>query len=159
MFLSPQPPKLVNELTVEENLRLMIGRVPLGEERLRASAMRLLKWLGFPVAFLRERAEVLSGGEAGMVALVGASLSGAKILLLDEPFESLSPQALSRALKLLRLVTGAGKSALVTTHNANLISLFGPSQVIDLTQKGVLSGAWVGGQMSGLDSNLEGVSK
>ncbi|HJQ25503.1 MAG TPA: ATP-binding cassette domain-containing protein [Blastocatellia bacterium] len=144
IFLSPQPPKLVNELTAKKNLELMLGGgnpVPPAKFRL---AQDLLDWLGFPSAHLSSRAEVLSGGEAGMVALVGASLSGCSILLLDEPFESLSLQVARKAVRLLKAVTASGKRVIASTHDPGLLEIVHPSQVMNLSKQATLTGHWAG---------------
>jgi len=155
-LLSPQPPKLVDELTAEENLWLMIGRGYAVSTTIRAAAKDILTWLGFPSRYLRQRGEVLSGGEASMVALVGAALSESMFLFLDEPFEALSKKALFRAVELLRLVTGAGKSVLATTHSAPMIGLVETRHQIDLARGNILSGYWEGTQMKNFDCTVEG---
>jgi ABC-type multidrug transport system ATPase subunit len=144
MLLSPQPPKLVDELTAEENLKLMLGKGGAVSKSDRAFAIELLGWMGLSTKHLKARAEVLSGGEAGMVALVGASLNPAEILLLDEPFESFSPQVVDRGIELLKGVTSAGKSVIASTHDPQIVQLVDPSQVIDLSHETALTGRWVG---------------
>jgi branched-chain amino acid transport system ATP-binding protein len=42
-------------------------------------------------ALARRRASALSGGQQKLVALARAVMSGTKLMLLDEPFEGLSP--------------------------------------------------------------------
>jgi ABC-type multidrug transport system ATPase subunit len=144
VFLSPQPPKLVDELTTEENLALMICKSSTMKDSVRAAAKTLLDSMGFPSTYMRVRAEVLSGGEASMVALVGAVLSPAQILFLDEPFESLSPRSLQYALEMLKSAMAGGKSVLATTHNTELLASGDASQVIHLTGQVGLSGHWTG---------------
>ena len=116
-FLSPQPPKLVDSLSVRENLELMIarrGRVDASDLEL---ATALLSALGFADSRnISQRAEVLSGGEASMVALVGACLSRCGLLLLDEPFESLSTDALRKSVRLLRAACASGAAVTCATH-------------------------------------------
>jgi ABC-type multidrug transport system ATPase subunit len=152
LFLSPQPPKLVDELTTEENLALMICKGSTMKKSVLATAKSLLDSIGFPSAYMKARAEVLSGGEASMVALVGAVLSPAKILFLDEPFESLSPKSLRYALEMLKSAMAVGKSVLATTHNAELMATADASQVIHLTGQVGLSGHWTGGSVNALTS-------
>jgi len=144
MLLSPQPPKLVAELSVEENLRLMIRG---GESFSRAdleSIRQVLAWLGVSAGQLKSRAEVLSNGEAAIVALVGLLLSPAEVLLLDEPFESFSSETMRGSVALIRAALENGKSIIASTHNAQIISSVEPGQAINLSQNGVLSGKWEG---------------
>jgi ABC-type multidrug transport system ATPase subunit len=144
IFLSPQPPKIVDELTAEENLWLMMGGGDRVERADRAIALDMLNLLSFPPSRLRERGEVLSGGEASIIALVGAILSPPNIIFLDEPFESLSPDTIAKAVQFLGRAMGTGKAVLASSHNAQFIAHMDPAQVIDLTTGKVLSGHWAG---------------
>lgn len=117
LFLSPQPPKLVKELSALENINLMLGRGSRIDRKRRELAKSLLFWLGFPQNHLEMRAEVLSGGEASMVALAGAALAKANFLLLDEPFESLDERSSQRAKQLLWALAGRGRAVIVATHH------------------------------------------
>lgn len=115
----PEDRRLIGSLTVEENLLLPAWaiRQPGGQERL-AFLYELMPEL-LPLA--RRRAEALSGGQQKMVALARAMMTGAKLLLLDEPLEGLSP-GLSR--RLAEVIQGLrGVSVLVTESDHNRMRL------------------------------------
>lgn len=140
LLLSPQPPKLAKELAAEDSLRLMIGGGETVGPATMAAATQLIEWLGIDPRRLRSPAEVLSGGEEGAIALVGAVLSRANLLLLDEPFESLAPHTLDRAAHVVDQALRSGKMLVIATHRTVLGSSF--NDVLDLSQPGVLTGAW-----------------
>ncbi|MDD9874723.1 MAG: ATP-binding cassette domain-containing protein, partial [Gammaproteobacteria bacterium] len=83
----PQGRRLFANLTVEENLKL--GALK------RAGATWSMERIyeQFPRVRdrLHSRADTLSGGEAQMVAIARALVGDVKIILMDEPFEGLSP--------------------------------------------------------------------
>jgi ABC-type multidrug transport system ATPase subunit len=141
MLLSPQPPKLAHELSAEDSLRLMIGGGASVATSVMAEARNLVHWLGIDPQRLRSPAEVLSGGEEGAIALVGAVLSQADLLLLDEPFESLAPWTLNRAAQLLNQTLRSGKMLVIATHRAVLDSAFAADHILDLSTPGILTGA------------------
>jgi ABC-type Mn2+/Zn2+ transport system ATPase subunit len=112
------------------------------------TARSLLDWMGVSPDGLKRRAEVLSGGEAGIIALVGSLLSPAKILLLDEPFESFSSQASNRATDLLKVVTSKGKAIIASSHDFRLMGMAQTSQVLDLSKEATITGKRVGQPIS-----------
>ncbi len=75
-----QEPRLLLNLSVEQNLRYAGGRVALTEEILRKTELWELR---------NKRPSALSGGEKQRVSIARAFLSEAELLLLDEPFSSL----------------------------------------------------------------------
>jgi NitT/TauT family transport system ATP-binding protein len=75
-----QEPRLLPNLTVAQNLAYAGGRVEVIEELLEIAGLS---------GFKNKRPKSLSGGEKQRVAIVRAFASGAKVLLLDEPFSSL----------------------------------------------------------------------
>jgi ABC-type multidrug transport system ATPase subunit len=132
LIFSPQPPKIVGDMSVRDNLWLMIGKGENFDARHKSSALDLLSFLGFDSKQLKVKAEVLSGGEAGMIALVGACLSKADIVFLDEPFESFSLSTTEKAYQLIKYFIAMGKRFIVTAHDTNVINLFNAGQIISL---------------------------
>jgi len=128
VFLSPQPPKLIGELTVRANLELMAEN----DRAMVTFAADALQHFGLSARLLPARAEALSGGEAAIVALVGAVASRAPVLLLDEPIESFSPSAVSAGVGLLTAALQAGRSIVAATHTERLIRAIPTATVIDL---------------------------
>lgn len=111
---------LLPEFSALENVAIpaIIDGLGLGEAKRRAR--EILGWMG-----LEEREShrpgKLSGGEAQRVAIARALASRPSLLLADEPTGNLDPATASDVFEvLLKLVRGAGLTALVATHNPNL---------------------------------------
>lgn len=85
----PEDRRLIGSLTVEDNILMpaWASRLQHGEQRL----AYIYQKMPDVAALARRRASALSGGQQKMVALARAVMSGTRLLLLDEPFEGLSP--------------------------------------------------------------------
>lgn len=107
--------------TVRENLRVAAGDVPDAVLLAALDAVGLAPWCaGLPDGLgtlLGADAVDLSGGERRRLLLARALLTGADVLLLDEPDEHLSADAVQEGWALLAgLVRGSGRAAVVVTH-------------------------------------------
>lgn len=85
----PEDRRLIGPLTVEDNIRMpaWAGHLPQSAQRL----AYIYEHMPEVAALANRRASALSGGQQKMVALARAVMSGTRLLLLDEPFEGLSP--------------------------------------------------------------------
>jgi branched-chain amino acid transport system ATP-binding protein len=131
----PEGRGIIEELTVEDNLRLAtlwcLGR---GTRRAAIDATFDL----FPrlAGFRRRHASTLSGGERQMLVIGRALISRPQLLLLDEPSLGLAPIVTAQLMKLLRdqtegtemtvlLVEQNARSALSVSKDAVVLSLGG----------------------------------
>jgi branched-chain amino acid transport system ATP-binding protein len=85
----PEDRRLIGSLTVQDNILMpaWAANVETADERLDYIYGLMPELL----PFVKRRASMLSGGQQKMAALARALMSGTKFLLLDEPFEGLSP--------------------------------------------------------------------
>jgi branched-chain amino acid transport system ATP-binding protein len=65
------------------------------------------------------QASGLSGGQQKMVGLARALMVGSRLVLLDEPFEGLSPRLAQRLASVVRAFQGRGVSVLVAESDVN----------------------------------------
>jgi branched-chain amino acid transport system ATP-binding protein len=107
----PEDRRLIGQLTVADNLLLpaWAGGVTDAAQRL-DHVYRLMPELA---ALAERRAAQLSGGQQKMAALARALMSATKLLLLDEPFEGLSPGLGQKLAETIREVQRTGVSVLV----------------------------------------------
>jgi branched-chain amino acid transport system ATP-binding protein len=127
----PEGRGVIEELTVEENLRLgaLASKVNLSEGLEEQYAR-------FPVLGDRRRkyCATLSGGERQMLAMARALIAKPRVLLLDEPSLGLAPQVTSQLMKSIHqlcdsqsltviLVEQNAKSALRIAHQALVLHL------------------------------------
>ncbi|HSF33959.1 MAG TPA: ATP-binding cassette domain-containing protein [Candidatus Tectomicrobia bacterium] len=117
----PEDRRLIGALTVEDNLWLPVWASKLegGTERLGYIYGKMPE-----VAELaRRRAASLSGGQQKLVALARALMSGSKLLLLDEPFEGLSPALGAKLAETIRELQRDGLSVLIAESDAKRLGV------------------------------------
>lgn len=129
----PEGRGVIEELTVEENLRLATLWSLRKQER-QAAITEILELFPRLETFRRRQAATLSGGERQMLVLGRALISRPRLLLLDEPSLGLAPLVTRQLMALLRaqteskgitvvLVEQNARSALSVSHHAVILNL------------------------------------
>jgi branched-chain amino acid transport system ATP-binding protein len=113
--------RVVNELTIEDNLRLALYAPGRSQSRRETGARVAAAMERFPVlAQYRARlAGTLSGGEQQMLVMARLFITDAAVLLVDEPSLGLSPLIIHRVYQMLEAAREAGKGILVVEQSAN----------------------------------------
>lgn len=111
--LVPEDRRIIQGLTVEENLRLAQIAPPHGW-----SVERIFEL--FPRLKERRKQEgtTLSGGEQQMLAIGRALARDLKLLLLDEPYEGLAPVIVQEIERTLREIKELGITTVIVEQNA-----------------------------------------
>jgi len=129
----PEGRGVIEELTVEENLRLAtLWRLRRYERQ--DAIDEILDLFPRLKRFRRRHAATLSGGERQMLVLGRALISRPRLLLLDEPSLGLAPMITAQLMELLRdqtvgtdmtvvLVEQNARSALSVSHHAVILNL------------------------------------
>jgi branched-chain amino acid transport system ATP-binding protein len=116
----PEDRRLIPTLTAEDNVLLpaWASALPDGEQRL-----EYIYGLMPDVKVLAgRRGSQLSGGQQKMVALARAVMSGSKLLLLDEPFEGLSPAMGERLAGTIMALQREGVSVLMAESDRKRVA-------------------------------------
>ena len=111
--LVPEDRRIIQGLTVEENLKLAQIAPPVGW-----SIERIFEL--FPRLKERRKQEgtTLSGGEQQMLAIGRALARDLKLLLLDEPYEGLAPVIVQEIERTLREIKELGITTIIVEQNA-----------------------------------------
>jgi branched-chain amino acid transport system ATP-binding protein len=128
--LVPEDRRIIQGLTVEENLQLAQIEKPVGW-----SIERIYEL--FPRLGERRKQEgtTLSGGEQQMLAIGRALARDIKLLLLDEPYEGLAPVIVQEIEKTLHLIREQGITTIIVEQNAvAALNLADRSVILDTGQ-------------------------
>lgn len=111
--LVPEDRRIIQGLTVEENIQLAQIEKPIGW-----SIERIYEL--FPRLGERRKQEgtTLSGGEQQMLAIGRALARDIKLLLLDEPYEGLAPVIVQEIEKTLHHIREQGMTTIIVEQNA-----------------------------------------
>ena len=146
----PQGDMLFPEMNVKDNL-LMGAYLVRNQPELKK---RITQVLGlFPQLGERENqiASTLSGGERRMLAIGRGLMTGAKILLIDEPSLGLAPVVIDDIFKILKELNNQGQTILLVEENVSRV--INVSDHIYLIDDGLI--AWQGtGEELSSESNI-----
>ena len=111
--LVPEDRRIIQGLTVQENLELAQIAPPIGWSIERIYDL-------FPRLGERKNQEgtTLSGGEQQMLAIGRALARDVKLLLLDEPYEGLAPVIVQEIERTLRQIKELGMTTIIVEQNA-----------------------------------------
>lgn len=110
---------LMDKYTAYENIELplSIGRVPLRQRKKRIT--KVAEQLGIE-AQLGKLPRQMSGGQQQRVALARALVSGAEIILADEPTGALDHKTGVELMQLFKKLNQSGKTIIIVTHDESV---------------------------------------
>ncbi len=120
---APEDSAIFSNLTVAENVEIATWTRPGG----RPAAERIeLAYRVFPVLrrYLSRKGPEMSGGERKMLSIARALALDAELLLLDEPFEGLSPAIIPDVSAGIASITALGRSVLLAESNIHHVPEF-----------------------------------
>lgn len=111
--LVPEDRRIIQGLTVEENLKLAQIAPPAGW-----SLERLYELFPRLAERRRQEATTMSGGEQQMLAIARTLARDVKLLLLDEPYEGLAPVIVQEIERTLEEIKTLGMTTIIVEQNA-----------------------------------------
>ncbi len=120
---SPEESGIFPDLTVEENVRISTWTRP---SKRPAEELVDLAYSIFPVlrGYARRKGDQTSGGERKMLSVARALTMDPEMLLLDEPFEGLSPAIVPAVAQGIAQITSLGHSILMAESNLHHVPEF-----------------------------------
>ena len=115
--------KLLNRLTIEDNVAISLEVVGTPRKEARARAFRMLKQVGLQHRRYHHPLS-LSGGEQQRVAIARALVNEPEILLADEPTGNLDPELTIEIMDLISSASTRGTTVIVATHDMSLIERY-----------------------------------
>ena len=153
----PETPDLYGSLTVAEHIRFVALAYRVPDWRARADALLDRFQLSDKVDALPSQ---LSQGMGRKVALVMALLHGARVVLMDEPFNGLDPRAVRQLRETIAELARSGVAVVLSTHRLEETQLLADRLAVTYGGRIVASGtldelrATAG---TGADADLESV--
>lgn len=114
----PQEESIFRTLTVEENLLAILETRDMSRAERKRRCGELLERFGI-ANLARNLAITLSGGEKRRLTIARSLVTEPSLLMLDEPFSGVDPIAVSEVKEIIRDLSEAGLSILITDHNVH----------------------------------------
>lgn len=125
--------RLLDHLTVLENVALPRRVMGQTEQQYRADVEELLAWVGLGNR-LNAKPPTLSGGEKQRVAIARAVVAKPELLLADEPTGNVDPEIGGRIMRLFIELNRLGTSILIATHDQRIIERLPATKVLKLAE-------------------------
>jgi len=132
--------RLLDHLTVFENVSLprrVMGEL---ETHYRAEVEELLSWVGLGNR-LNAKPPTLSGGEKQRVAIARAVVAKPELLLADEPTGNVDPDIGGRIMRLFIELNRLGTSVLIATHDQRIMDRLPATRIFQLTEGRITTAA------------------
>lgn len=114
----PQQPALMDELSVQDNLKLWYAAQNLSGPKWQPDSIETKLGL---LPYKKKKAKTLSGGMQKRLSIAAALVSVPDALLLDEPFAALDAAACHQLEELLINLKNSGTTVLFTSHEPEYI--------------------------------------
>ena len=115
-----QGQSLLNNFTILDNV-CMPAYLSSSATEFRERALELLKRIGLE-ELANEYPMNLSGGEVRRVAIIRAMINNPKVILADEPTSNLDPENSHKVMQMLREISAAGTTVVLSTHDLEYLS-------------------------------------
>jgi cell division transport system ATP-binding protein len=121
--------RLLDHLTVYENVALPLRVIGREERAYRKQVEELVRWVGLSER-LHQLPPALSGGEKQRAAIARALIAKPDVLLADEPTGSVDPALADRLLRLFSELPRLGTAVLFATHDIALMNRFDAPRLV-----------------------------
>ena len=130
----PEDRRLIGSLTVQDNILLPAWASKTETEAAQERLDYIYRLMPELAPLVKRRASALSGGQQKMAALARALMSGTKLLLLDEPFEGLSPALGDKLADTIQQLQEDGLTVLVAESDLKRIGFIRQTCMIERGQ-------------------------
>ena len=125
--------RLLDHLTVFENVSLPRRVTGESEGHYRAEVEELLSWVGLG-SRLNAKPATLSGGEKQRVAIARAVVAKPELLLADEPTGNVDPEIGGRIMRLFTELNKLGTCVMIATHDMRIMERVPASRIYRLAE-------------------------
>lgn len=137
----PQGIGIFPRLTIAENIRLGLISVGASAEEAEARVDETAKHLPIIKERWHERAGRLSGGQRQLVSIARALVTGAPMLLLDEPSVGLAPKLVEEMMELFATLRNEGKTIILVEQNVKQALHIADDALVIKSGRAILSGS------------------